>query len=70
MCPIVMRSLGGVVCDPAMTCRGTIIGATAAAVVARRNWRRFTCERGAEGMVDTVFLPWDASVWLDTRRRR
>ena len=53
-----------------MTCRGTIIGATAAAVVARRNWRRFTCERGAEGMVDTVFLPWDASVWLDTRRRR
>ena len=54
----------------AMTCRGTIIGATAAAVAARRNWRRFTCERGSEGMVDTVFLlPWDASVRLDTRRR-
>ena len=49
MCPIVMRSLGGVVCDRAMTCRGTIIGATAAAVAARRKSRRFTCERGAGG---------------------
>ena len=37
MCPMVMRSLGGVVWDRAMTCRGTIIGATAATVAARRN---------------------------------
>jgi hypothetical protein len=52
MWPSVMRSLGGVVWDRAMTCRGTIIGATAAAVAARRNWRRFTWER--EGKVDTI----------------
>ena len=48
MCPSWMRSLGGVACDPAMTCRGTIIGATAAAVAARRKSRRFR-QRGVGG---------------------
>src|SRR5687767_2343352 len=42
--PSVMRSLGGVVCDLATTCLGTIIGATTAPVADSRNSRRFTRE--------------------------
>ena len=70
MKPSVMRSLGGVACDRATTCRGTISGATAAAVAARRKSRRFTRERGAGGIFDILSLHSDASAGLDTRRRR
>ena len=70
MCPIVMRSLGGVVCDRAMTCRGTIIGATAAVAAVRRKSRRFTCERGVGGFFDILPSHSDARIRLDTRQRR
>ena len=54
MCPIVMRSLGGVACYRATTWRGTIIGAMAAAAAVRRKSRRFTCERGVRGFFDIL----------------